>query len=147
LSAGTRFLVAGDGPEWGRLQDRVQGAKLREEFVFLGAVDDIRPVLAQAHVVVLPSQWEGIPFIVLEALALERPVVCSQVGALDEVVSPHTGILVKTGQGEVRRFAMALQSLLSDPRRRRAMGEAGRRMVERDYDQARSRRQYQELFA
>jgi glycosyltransferase involved in cell wall biosynthesis len=54
---------------------------------------------------------------------------------------------VKTGQGEVRRFAMALQSLLSDPRRRRAMGEAGRRMVERDYDQARSRRQYQELFA
>jgi glycosyltransferase involved in cell wall biosynthesis len=98
-------------------------------------------------VVVLPSQWEGIPFIVLEALALERPVVCSQVGALDEVVSPHTGILVKTGQGEVRRFAMALQSLLSDPRRRRAMGEAGRRMVERDYDQARSRRQYQELFA
>jgi glycosyltransferase involved in cell wall biosynthesis len=54
---------------------------------------------------------------------------------------------VETGPEEVERFAMAIQSLLNDPARLRAMGEAGRRLVEREYDQARSRRQYQELFA
>jgi glycosyltransferase involved in cell wall biosynthesis/GT2 family glycosyltransferase len=142
-----RFLVAGDGPEGSRLRSDVRRANLQAQFSLVGTVSDIRPLLTESDVVLFPSRSEGIPFVVLEAFALQRPVVCSGVGALDEVVTPGTGILVKTGPGNVERFAMAIQSLLDDPARRREMGEAGRRLVEQEYDQARSRRQYREVFA
>jgi glycosyltransferase involved in cell wall biosynthesis len=143
-----RFLVAGDGPEASRWRTHVLRANLQSQFSLLDAVRDIRPPLAESDVVLLPSRSEaGIPLIVLEAFALQRPVVCSRVGALDEVVNSDTGILVETGPGEVERFAVAIQSLLNDPARRRAMGQAGRRLVEREYDLARGRRQYEELFA
>jgi glycosyltransferase involved in cell wall biosynthesis len=142
-----RFLVAGDGPEGSRLRSHVRRANLQAQFSLLGTVSDIRPLLAESDVLLLPARSEGIPFIVLEAFALQRPVVCSRVGALDEVVNSGTGILIDTGPGEVEQFAMAIQSLLDDPARRREMGEAGRRLVEREYDQVRNRRQYRELFA
>lgn len=141
-----RFLVAGDGPEYGRLQARVRRAKLETMFVFLGMVEDMRPVYAESDVVVAPSRMEGIPLVVLEAFASERPVVCSRVGALEEAVDAETGILVKTGPEENRRFAMAIHSLLEDPVRRREMGAAGRRRVARMHDRTRCRLQYQEIF-
>ena len=142
-----RFLVVGDGPEESRLRSDVRRANLQAQFSLVGNVGDIRPLLTESDVVLLPTHSEGIPFIVLEAFALQRPVVCSRVGALDEVVTPGTGILVETGRGAVERFAMAIQSLLNDPARLREMGETGRRLVEREYDQARARRQYRDLFA
>jgi glycosyltransferase involved in cell wall biosynthesis len=129
------------------LRSQVRRANLQAQFSLVGNVNDIGRLVTESDVVLLPSRSEGIPFIVLEAFALQRPVVCPRVAALDEVVNAGTGILVETGPGEVQRFAMAIQSLLNDPVRRQGMGEAGRRLVEREYDQARSRRQYQELFA
>lgn len=142
-----RFVVAGEGTEWTRLRDRVRRANLREEFSLVSAVSDMRPLLAEADVVVVPSRCEEIPLIVLEALALERPVVCLHAGALDEAVNADTGILVEPGRGEVQRFATAIHSLLNDPARRRGMGKAGRRLVEREYDRGLCRLQYHELLA
>jgi glycosyltransferase involved in cell wall biosynthesis len=141
-----RFLVAGDGPESGRLLESVRRAKLDAMFIFLGMVDDIRPMLEESDIVVVPSRSEGIPLIVLEAFASQRPVVCSRVGAVDEVVDGATGVLVEMGAGEARRFAIAIHSLLENPRQRDEMGKAGRRRVEELYDRSRCQTQYRELF-
>jgi glycosyltransferase involved in cell wall biosynthesis len=141
-----RFLVAGDGPESGRLLESVRRAKLEAMFSLLGMVDDIRPLLEESDIVVVPSRWEGIPLIVLEAFATQRPVVCSRVGAVDEAVDRTTGVLVETGVGEARRFAAAIHSLLENPRLRDEMGKAGRRRVEEVYDRSRCQAQYRELF-
>ena len=106
-----------------------------------------RKVLAEADVVVVPSQAEGIPLSVLEAMATAKPVVCSAVGAVSEVLDPSTGILIEPGPGMAKRFAGALQRLLDDRGLRDAMGQAGRRKVEAEYDQRQSRQAYRDLFA
>ena len=142
-----RFLVAGDGPESSRLLESVRRAKLESMFSLLGMVDDIRPLVEESDIVVVPSRSEGIPLIVLEAFASQRPVVCSRVGAVDEVVDGATGALIETGAGEARRFAIAIHALLENPRQRDEMGKAGRRVVEELYDRSRCQMQYRELFA
>jgi glycosyltransferase involved in cell wall biosynthesis len=142
-----RVLVAGDGPEGEALRIRVRRAGLDSVFVLLGYVDDMPKLLAEADVVVVPSQAEGIPLTVLEAMATAKPVVCTAVGAVSEALDPSTGILIEPGPGVARRFATALQRLLDDPGLRDAMGQAGRRKVEAEYDQRQSRQAYRDLFA
>ena len=142
-----RVLVAGDGLEGESLRTRLRRAGLEQGFVLLGHVDDMPELFAEADVVVVPSLAEGIPLSVLEALATAKPVVCSAVGAVSEVVDPSTGILIEPGPGMARRFAIALQRLLDDPVLRGAMGQAGRRRVETEYDKRQSRQAYRDLFA
>ena len=91
------------------------GAGLDSTFALLGHVDDMPKVLAEADVVVVPSRAEGIPLIVLEAMATARPVVSSAVGAVSEALDSSTGILIEPGPDVARRFAFALQRLLEDP--------------------------------
>ena len=142
-----RVLVAGDGPEGESLRIRVRRAGLDSVFARPGHVDDMPKVLAGADVVVLPSQAEGIPLVVLEAMAVARPVVCSRVGAVAEVVDSSNGILIEPGPGEATRFAVALQQLLNNPGERDAMGRAGRRKVEAEYDRRQSWKAYRDLLA
>jgi len=142
-----RVLVAGDGPEGEPLRRRLRRAGIDSVFVLLGHVDDVPQLLAEADALVVPSQLEGIPLSVLEAMATARPVVCSAVGAVSEALDPSSGILIEPGPGEARRFATALQRLLTDPGARDQMGRAGRRKVEVEYDQRQSRQAYRDLFA
>ncbi|MBI3695561.1 MAG: glycosyltransferase family 4 protein, partial [Acidobacteria bacterium] len=137
------FVIAGDGPESAALRSRAGGDPA---FTLLGHADDMPPLLAEADVVVIPSQAEGIPLVALEAFAVERPVVCSRAGAAAEVVSAATGALIEPGAGEAARFAAALHALLDDPQRRTEMGRAGRRLVEAEYNRDSARRAYRELF-
>jgi glycosyltransferase involved in cell wall biosynthesis len=142
-----RVIVAGDGPEGESLRIRVRRAGLNSVFALLGHVDDMPKLLAEADVVVVPSQAEGIPLSVLEALATAKPVVCSAVGAVSEVLGPATGILIQPGPDLALRFAAALQRLLDEPGLRDDMGRAGRRKVEAEYDRRQSRQAYRDLFA
>jgi glycosyltransferase involved in cell wall biosynthesis len=141
-----RFVVAGDGPESAGLRRRVRVHNLEPLFEFRGHVADIAPELAACEVLVLPSKAEGIPLIVLEAFAASRPVVASAVGAIPEVVTPETGILVPPGSTEIEKFAAALDLLIADPALRQRLGANGRRVVEREFDQRRAAQQYRALF-
>jgi glycosyltransferase involved in cell wall biosynthesis/GT2 family glycosyltransferase len=140
------FLVAGAGPEEAALRRRIRKLGLDRAFRFLGPIDDMPRVLADAAVVVIPSEAEGIPLIALEAFAMERPVVCSRAGAAHEAVGAATGVLIEPGPDEADRFAAALAQLLDDPDRRREMGRAGRRLVESEYSRERARAAYHRLL-
>jgi glycosyltransferase involved in cell wall biosynthesis len=140
------FLVAGAGPEEQALRRRIHQLGLDSAFRFLGHVDDMPSVLADAAVVVIPSAAEGIPLVALEAFAMERPVVCSRAGAAHEAVSAATGVLIEPGPDEAGRFAAALAQLLDDLDRRREMGRAGRRLVESEYGRERARSRYRALL-
>lgn len=98
---------------------------------FLGFRDDIPRLMAQVDIVVHASTL-GEPFgqVVIEGMAAGKPLVATNGGALPEIVVPgETGYLVTMGSAE--EMASALERLLADPAAARAMGEAGRRRVER----------------
>ena len=106
-------------------------------------VDDIIPLYSHAAIFVCPSIYEPFGIINLEAMACGTPVVATAVGGIKEVVLPQeTGLLVPLGHkcpedhepqaaaALALNLAAAIQSLLSDPEKRRVMGEKARRRVE-----------------
>lgn len=144
-----RIVVAGDGPEDARLRSAVRGSgieDLESLFEFLGHVPDLAPVLAQSALLVITSIDEGIPMVLLEALAFERPVVASNVGAIGEVLDETTGFLIERGAGEADAFATAIQTLLSKPDLSARMGRLGRQKVRAEYDRTLCVAAYRELF-
>jgi glycosyltransferase involved in cell wall biosynthesis len=142
-----QFLVAGDGPEEQPLRRRLRQLAIEHLFVFLGYVPDMASTLAESDVVIIPSKNEGIPLVLLEALATGRPVIASDVGAIGEVLGPGAGSLIGAGADEVERFADAIATLLDQPALLEKLGREGRRKMEAEYDILESRRAYRQLFA
>src|SRR3984885_6728952 len=127
-----RFVIAGDGPQKEPFERRVHKLGLDTLFDFRGKVEDLPPLFAACDIVILPSRSEGVPLVILEALASARPVVASQVGAIPEVLDSSCGVLIeKAGAAE---FARAIHSLLDQPELREKMGAAGRRKMEAKHD-------------
>lgn len=93
--------------------------------------DDAMRIMAEAGIFVLPSHTEGFPNVVAEAMALGRPVIASNVGAIGWMLEPDCGVLVPAGDADA--LAQALEALLSDPARRRTLGDNARRKAEQEY--------------
>lgn len=102
---------------------------------YLGTTDDVRPHLAAAHCVVLPSYREGTSRALLEAAAMGRPIVTTDVPGCREAVDPDvSGLLCRVQDAEA--LAQALTRFLElPPAARAAMGDAGRRKMEREFDE------------
>jgi glycosyltransferase involved in cell wall biosynthesis len=117
-----RGYVAGDGPERQRLEPRAAASGVR----LLGARRDVLELVAAAGAMCLPSEAEALPMSILEAMALARPVVATDIGGTrDQVLDGETGYLVAPGDGA--GVTRALLRLAADPARADAMGGAGRR--------------------
>jgi glycosyltransferase involved in cell wall biosynthesis len=134
-----RFLVAGDGP----LRESLEAEADPEQVRFLGFLPDVGPVLAAADVLALPSRTEGLPMVVLEAMAAGLPVVASAVGSLPEVLGGGAGLLVPAG--DVPALRLALEQL-SAPDVRAALAAEARRRVESRYAAATMARSYRDLL-
>lgn len=128
-----RLLLAGQGDQCSALQAQAAEADVTHAVEFLGFVSDVRPVLAAADVFAMPSISEGLGVAALEAMAMARPVVATDVGGLPEsVIHDETGLIVPVGDADA--LAEALIALLSNRQRARAMGEAGRQRVLANFD-------------
>jgi glycosyltransferase involved in cell wall biosynthesis len=96
-----------------------------------GTVDDVRPFLDQAAVVVVPLRvGGGTRLKIFEALSMAKPVVSTTVGAEGLPLEPDEHVVLAD---EPDAFARAVVALLRDPQRRMALGTAGRRLVETEY--------------
>jgi len=138
--------VVGDGPLAAELRELANELGVADRVAFLGRVPSVPPILAAADVVVLPSFSEGMPLVVLEALALARPVVASRVGGIPEVVEDGvTGLLVEPGDPE--ELAVAIERLVKDPALARSLAEAGARIARERYDVGIMRAAYVEAIA
>jgi glycosyltransferase involved in cell wall biosynthesis len=114
----------------------VRGWQESGALIYLGACDDVRPQITAADCVVLPSYREGTPRSLLEAGAMARPVVATDVpGCRHVVVEGETGLLCTARDADSLRAAM--QAILDMvPETRSLMGRAGRSRMEEVYDQA-----------
>ncbi len=112
-----------DGPEW--FVERVARSEHRERIHLLGRRGDAVELMAASDLVVLSSDHEGLPVVVMEALALGRPVVATAVGGLPEAVGDGRGGLVVPPR-DPAALAAAMVDLAADADRRRALGAAAR---------------------
>ncbi len=124
-----RFLIVGDGPMRAAVEAWIAEADLSGSVRLLGHREDMPEVMAAMDVVVLPSRrGEGVPQALTQALAMERPVVTTQVpGVLEVVEDGVTGLAVPPEDGSA--LAKAVLRLLERPEEAKAMGRAGRRRV------------------
>lgn len=126
-----QLVFAGDGAERHSLEREAVQLGIRKHVHFLGVRSDVPDILRSSDIFVLPSIYEGLPNVILEAMASGLPVVASRVGGIPEAVEEgKTGFLFRPG--DVIQLEQALFPLIGNQKLRRKMGEAGRRRVE-DY--------------
>lgn len=86
LPGDVHFLIVGNGPDAKRLQDQAAELGLNRCVHFANRRDDVPQLLASSTALILPSRWEGMPNVVLEAMAAGKPVIASRVEGVDELV-------------------------------------------------------------
>lgn len=121
------WVVLGDGDPGLLAQLKLQVRALGASVHFVGARSDAGRWLSAAEVFVLPSQWEGQPLVVQEAMAAGTPVVATDVGGLHDMVS-GTGLLVIPG--DPAAIAAATDRVLGDPALRADLAARGRVVAE-----------------
>jgi glycosyltransferase involved in cell wall biosynthesis len=123
-----RFRIIGDGPLRAALQARARELGVSGIVEFLGARDDVPVQMQEFDVFVLPSLWEGLPYVLLEAMAAGVPIVTTDFSGVREVISDGVeGVIVPSGNPQA--LATALVDLLKDHARRAERGTKGAQLV------------------
>jgi glycosyltransferase involved in cell wall biosynthesis len=138
------LALVGTGPLEHALQDHTRLLGLADRVVFAGSRNDVPELLPALDVFALSSRIEGLPISLLEAMATGLPSVATSVGGVPEVVTDgDEGLLVPAGDASA--FADAVNSLLSDPKRRNAAGARAAQTARR-FDIARAVRDMEEVY-
>lgn len=141
-----RFVLVGDGELRGELETQVRESSLSQHFHFLGFRDDVKELLKTFDIFVLPSLYEGLPNVVLEAMATGLPVVATAVdGTTELIVENETGFLVPPKKPQ--DLANKISILLGDANRRQCFGQKGRERVEQHYSLEKQVMSFQNLYA
>ena len=140
-----RFLIIGDGPLREDLIARVKAYKLDSNFFFLGFRHDVPELLRCLDIFTLPSLYQGLPNVVLEAMATGKPVVATPVdGTKEAVLDGRTGLLVP--EKNPAKLADALLSLLRNPMYARELGQNGRNRVKQLFSLETQVKKFEELY-
>ena len=127
------FVIVGDGTEMDRLREMIASRNLESRIFLTGYLRDTVRILEDLDLMVLPSYTEGLPNVVLEALAMEVPVIATRVGGTPEVIEDgRNGILVPPASPE--SLAHAIGEFMENPGRLRGMVPCGRTLVETKFD-------------
>ena len=138
------FLVVGGGPLRQELGTLARALGLEGRLQFLDPPSDLAEVFAALDLVAVTSHYEGCCNVILEGMAMRKPVIATEVGGNPELVAPGTtGLLVPVGDPD--RLAQAIVELLRRPDRR-AMGEAARRRIEERFSMPRMVEQTAALY-
>jgi colanic acid/amylovoran biosynthesis glycosyltransferase len=143
-----RLTLIGEGPSRRDLERRAHELGLAGAVEFAGAVgqDEIRDRYAAADAFCLPSFAEGVPVVLMEAMAMCLPVVTTRVMGIAELVDDgESGLLVPPGRAD--ELARALGRLARDPELRRRLGRGGREKVVAEFDVRESGRQLARILA
>lgn len=134
------FLVAGAGPEEANLRRLARELEIADRVTFVPNVLDLSRSLSAMDLFCLPSLRQGLGSLMLEAMALGRPVIASHVDGVDSIVRDNeTGLLVPPSNSEA--LAQRMLELLRDPFRARRLADAASQLVRREFSTARMAQQ------
>jgi glycosyltransferase involved in cell wall biosynthesis len=132
LSLPAILLLAGDGSQRSELEELALALGISDRIKFLGFQADVQQLMASVDCVVLPSRWEGLPMVALEAMALGVPVVAAEVGGLAEVIEHLvTGWLVPPEDPQA--LARTLREVLFNKRQSCYVGQNARQRIIESY--------------
>jgi glycosyltransferase involved in cell wall biosynthesis len=148
------FLIVGDGP----LRQRLEAASTQTakkicaksgcpqvHFIFTGVRTDMPAVYSLLDVFVLPSLTEGLPMVLLEAMASRRPVVATTVGAVPMVIEQdRSGLLIRPADADA--LAEAILSLLGDPQKAGRLAGCARRRVQEEFSSGKMAEKYMDVY-
>jgi glycosyltransferase involved in cell wall biosynthesis len=145
-SRGLRFgvCIVGDGPRRAELETLAATLGVAELVTFAGEHEEAARLQSAFDVAVMCSSAEGMPLSGLEAMAAGVPLVATAVSALPQLLADGAGVLVEPDDNVA--LADAIEQLLADPERARAIGEQGRRRVQSDYSFKGMMRALEETF-
>ncbi len=127
-----KLVIVGEGDLYGELLRAVDKSGLSDSVLFTGFQMDVSEILSTFDVAVLPSFFEGMGRVLLEAMAMEKPVVASHVGGIPDLVKHQlNGLLVKPG--DVAELANALEQILNDRVFSSKMGKEGRKRIQEQF--------------
>jgi len=132
----TRLVVAGDGPEKIQLEQHAKLSGVADRVIFLGQVPkaQVRGLLDASDIFILNSGYEGLPHVVLEAMAARVPVIATDVGGTSEVVKHNeTGLLIP--YGDDKALLTAISRILSEKDLHQSLVTNARRLIEQQFDE------------
>jgi len=140
-----KIVIVGEGPDREKIEEMIEQYGLQSNVILAGQQSNMPAVYAAMDIFVLPSLNEGLPMTVLEAMAASKPVIASRVGAIPSVIKDgENGLLVAAKDSEGLRNAIA--SLLSDPERRRRLGDQAHAWVSQNYTSEAMALNYREMY-
>lgn len=142
-----KVVIVGEGEERTALTQRISRNGLQDHVLLPGYKNDVVPYIKDMDIFVMPStDLEDMPYAILEAMRLGKPVIGTQVAGIPEQIENGVnGYVVMPGDS--RQLADAILRLLSDPAQRRQMGEAGRKRYEQMFNYQTTMKKYLELFS
>jgi glycosyltransferase involved in cell wall biosynthesis len=142
---GAMILIVGGGPLRDQLERKARSLGIKNHVFFLGERTDVPELLSLFDVFVLPSLWEGLPYALVEAAALERPIVATDIDGVREVIQDgQTGLLVSPKQPE--ELAGAVCRLLGNKEQASTLGSKARELITPQYALARMVEETQDLY-
>ena len=142
-----RLIIAGDGPDRPKLEQQARELGLSQVVEFVGWVEPSRvlALMNTATMVLIPSHFEGLPQVAIQAALMARPVVATGVGSLPEVVvHEETGLLVEPGDTD--GLAKSISILLENPKAAIKMGQEARQRAEVTFTWERCLDAYEALY-
>jgi glycosyltransferase involved in cell wall biosynthesis len=128
-----KFVIVGHGPEEKNLQKMVERAGISQIFTFAGQRFDIPQLLGIFDIFVLPSVLEGLPRVVIEAMAMGKPIVATDIdGVREELIHDRTGLIVPAKNPKA--LSEAVNSLLDNRASAIQMGNEARKSAEKRFD-------------
>ena len=125
-----KLLIVGDGPAREELERLSASLGIRERVTFLGHREDIPDLLRIMDIVVFPSRFEGLPIALLEAMAMEKPIVAVDLPVFHSILEDKGGLTVKRSEIDA-----GILRILENPELAKKMGSQAHRIVKDYYDQ------------
>ncbi|MBI1978373.1 MAG: glycosyltransferase family 4 protein [Candidatus Omnitrophica bacterium] len=128
-----KILIVGEGPFLKSLQELVSRLKLERAVIFTGNINDVTYALSVIDIFVLPAVWrEGFGLSIIEAMAVSKPVIVTNIWALNELVQNRVnGLLVEPK--DIDGLALAIKELLTDEKLYRTVAANGSQTVKREF--------------
>lgn len=141
----TAFLIAGDGPAKLDLEHAVHEAGLSSNFIFLGKRQDMPNILQALDIYVFPSEKEGLPLSVLEAMAARKCILATRVGGLPAVLRDKIDAMLVPPRSH-RAIAENAIKLLGNPQLRARLGNSARESFYQNFTVDRMIERYERLY-